>query len=116
RQERAQPRIGEREAPVHISFARVQLRIEEELAIKARIRETHVRARPRLHAAEHMRLALRVDDIERADLHERGKHVGQWEHGTPAVACASLYCPDLGPRTVVSPLAKAPHRDVSTCA
>ena len=81
RQECAEPGIGEGHTTVHIRFAGVQFRIEEQLAVEARIGQPHVGRRPRLSAAEDMRLPFRVDDVEGADLHERGQHFRQWKHG-----------------------------------
>ena len=70
-----QRRVLEAEPAVHIGLARMQLGIEEQLAVERAVGEPHGDARAARRAGEHVGAAVRVDDFERARTHERFQHV-----------------------------------------
>ena len=80
REEVAQRRILEAHAPVHVGLAGRKLWIEEQLAVERGVGEPHGDLRAR-RAGEDVGLALRIDDLERADAHEGFEHVRQGKHG-----------------------------------
>ena len=71
--------VLEAHGAVHIGLARMELRVEDELAVEARIGEPHRDLRAG-RAGEDMRAALRVDHPEGAGAHEGLHHVRQGEH------------------------------------
>ena len=69
----------EGEATVHVGLARVQLGVEEELAVERAVREPHGGLGPRRPAKTWRRPSASID-LEPADAHERPQHMGQGKH------------------------------------
>ena len=56
--------------PIHVGFAEIELRIEQELAFDAPVRQPHGRARARPVTGKDMATAAGIDDRERSFAYE----------------------------------------------